>query len=425
MEMHQGISTSPRTALPAAVLAAGLAFGAQASPLSLQDAEAIALRADPSVMMVESNRQALEERAVAAGQLPDPMLKLGLAGLPTDTFNLGQEPMTQVLLGVVQKFPRGRTRSLQAEQLGQRSEGLDALSRDRRLQILKAVREQFLEVLKQVRLNEINEEAITAFTDLADITRDYYATGRVPQQDVLRASVELARVQDRATRISQQEDQARAALAAWIGEAAYREIEPVWPEEPQAPPEAEIISGLHDHPRILALQHNVLAAETGVELAREKFKPEFSVDLTYGGRGGRNPNVGNRADLLSMMVMMDVPLFTGKRQDRLLAASVAESSAAAYERDDVYRQMKSQVEMHAANLRRERQRIELFEKTLLPEASFNADATFEAYQAAVENLTTLMRARITEYELEFEYAQLQADLRKTQARLAYLAGEEQ
>ncbi len=186
----------------------------------------------------------------------------------------------------------------------------------------------------------------------------------------------------------------------------------------------EILSALPGHPRLQALQQNVDAAETGVELAREKFKPGFSVDLTYGGRGGRNPDGSSRPDLLSMMVMMDVPLFTGKRQDRLLAASVAESSAAAFQRDDVYRQMRSEVETQAAVLRRERERIELFERVLLPEAEFNADATFEAYQAAVEDLTTLMRARITEYELELDYARLQADMRKTLARLRYLAGEE-
>lgn len=424
MQRHHGLISNRRVGLLMAFAVACCTPEVHAISLSLGDAEHIALQNDPSLLMVEARREALEEQAVAAGQLPDPMLKMGVGGLPTDTFNLGQEAMTQVLLGVVQQFPRGRTRALRAEQFSKRSEGLGAMRRDTRLQILRSVREHYLEVLKQVRLAEINNEAITVFTDLADITHDYYATGRVQQQDVLRASVELARVQDRGTRISQQEDQARAALAAWIGEPAYRELDSAWPNTMPAWSATEILSALPGHPRLQALQQNVDAAETGVELAREKFKPGFSVDLTYGGRGGRNPDGSSRPDLLSMMVMMDVPLFTGKRQDRLLAASVAESSAAAFQRDDVYRQMRSEVETQAAVLRRERERIELFERVLLPEAEFNADATFEAYQAAVEDLTTLMRARITEYELELDYARLQADMRKTLARLRYLAGEE-
>ena len=45
-----------------------------------------------------------------------------------------------------------------------------------------------------------------AFADLSDITQDYYATGRVQQQDVLRTAVELARVKDRALRVAADED---------------------------------------------------------------------------------------------------------------------------------------------------------------------------------------------------------------------------
>ena len=58
--------------------------------------------------------------------------------------------------------------------------------------------------MKQVRLAVINKEAEAAFTDLEDITQEYYATGRVQQQDVLRAAVELAKVQERSVRISEE-----------------------------------------------------------------------------------------------------------------------------------------------------------------------------------------------------------------------------
>ena len=396
----------------------------QAKTLTLENTEALALQNDPSVRIVEQNQIALSEMAVAAGQLPDPFVKIGMGALPVDSFNLGQEAMTQVQLGVVQKFPRGQTRSLRSNQFGQRSMGLGALAQDQRLRVLRAVREEYLEVLKQVKLAAINNEAITVFKDLADITRDYYATGRVAQQDVLRASVELAKVRDRATLISQQEDRARARLSAWIGDAASWEIDAEWPEIGPVLSESELTKLLVQHPRISAQQQMVIAAETGVDLARERYKPEFSIDLTYGARGGVNPDGRNRPDLLSMMVMMDVPLFTANRQDRLVAASVAESSAATFGRDDIYRQMRSEIEMHSATLRRENERMDLYQNILLPEAAFNADATFEAYRAAVEDLTTLMRARITEFELQLEYVRLQADTRKTQSRLLYLDGEQ-
>jgi outer membrane protein TolC len=350
------------------------------------------------------------------------MLRTGVMSLPTDTWELGQEPMTQVQVGISQKFPRGRTRELRSEQMLEQSAALGETLGDQRLRILLSVREEYLEVLKQQKLADVNAEAIEAFSDLADITQDYYATGRVQQQDVLRAAVELARVEDRATRIAQEEDRARARLETWIGAAAWQDLEPGWPAFDVLSPAAtrDVVA---QHPRIAALQQRVAAADTAIELAEQRYKPEFGIDLTYGGRGGDNMDGSARSDLFSVMLMMDLPLFHKNRQDRYKAAAVSEASAAAFERDDLFRRMQSEVAMHASTLERQRQRLSLFEESLLPDAEFNAAAAFSAYQAALESLTTLMRARITEYELLLDYAALQAETLKTKARLMYFEGD--
>jgi outer membrane protein TolC len=120
----------------------------------------------------------------------------------------------------------------------------------------------------------------------------------VQQQDVLQAAVELAKVEDRATRIAQDEQQARARLAMWIGEAAYRDFEETWPILDSGASVDGIKENLLVHPRIQALQKSISAAETGVELARQKYRPEFALDVTYGGRGGTNPDGSSRTDLI-------------------------------------------------------------------------------------------------------------------------------
>ena len=394
----------------------------EAQSLSLANAEELAVRQDPSIQAVLSRRLALGELSVAAGQLPDPMLKFGVMSLPTDTFNLGQEPMTQVQIGVVQRIPRGDSRELRAEELNERAKALEESASDQELQVLLSVREGFLDVIEQRRLAKINRNAEAAFSDLEEITQDYYATGRVAQQDVLRASVELAKVQERALQIAEEEDRARARLAAWIGEAAWRPISDDWPILAEPATLQVALDSLASHPRLRALHQEVIAADTAVELAQQSYKPEFLLDLTYGGRGGQDPDGSARPDLLTFMVMMDVPLFTRNRQDRTVAASLAESSAAAFSRDDVYRRMRSELKMQASTLDRQLERLKLFEDSLLPEAEFNAEATFQAFQAALEDLTTLVRAQIIEFDLQLEYERLRAESYKTRARLLYLQG---
>ncbi len=410
----------------AVILLAGIsiATSASASGLSLEQAELMALSNDPGIHAIESNQLALDEMAVAARQLPDPMLKMGLMSVPTDSFSLSQEAMTQVQLGLVQVFPRGNSRSLRSEQISLRADGLDERVRDQELQIILAVREMFLEVEKQQHMAIINSEAMVVFSDLLDITQDYYATGRVHQQDVLQASVQLAKVEDRATRIRQADEQARAKLATWIGDTAFGAIQLGWPQLDNPPSVDALKANLKNHPRVQAAQKNVQVADTGVELARQNYKPQFSVDLTYGGRSGSNPNGSSRADLLSLMVVMDVPLFAKNRQDRVLSAQIAELSSSEFSLDDVHRQLRSELEFHSAMFERQKERLALYENKLLPEAANSSEASLDAYRSSITDLTSLLRAQITEFDLQLEYAGLQADALTSQARLLYLQGEQ-
>jgi len=411
--------------LAALVFIIGLATAqnVRAMGLDLAEAERLALANDPGIRSVESRSQALEEMSVASAQLPDPMLKVGVMSLPLDSFDFSQEPMTQAVLGVVQKFPRGDTRALKSSQMLQQAEMLDEAIEDQKLQIILAVRELYLEVIKQKQRAAINEEAIRIFTDFSDITRDYYATGRVNQQDVLQTVVELAKSEERARQIAEEEERARARLSAWLGEAAGMELAEEWPELQQPLDIAGIHEALKTHPRILALQKKVASAETGVELARQQYKPEFSVDLTYGGRTGSNMDGSSRADLFSVMLVMDLPLFHEKRQDRVTASMVAESSAAMFDRDDLYRRMKSEAELSAVTLEKQQQSIEFFTSNILPEARFSAESSFDAYQSSVGDLSSLLRAQITEIDLRLEFVRIQAEALKSQARLLYFQGE--
>jgi outer membrane protein TolC len=93
-----------------------------------------------------------------------------------------------------------------------------------------------------------------------------------------------------------------------------------------------------------------------------------------------------------------------------------------YARDDVLRRMRSEIDYHVATYRRQRERIEVFETTLLPDAEFSSEASMNAYRSSIADLTQLLRSRITEFDLQLEHARLEAEILKTQARLRYLEG---
>jgi len=75
--------------------------------LTLQRAIDLALKQDPWLQQSQYQQLAKENRSIAASALPDPRVSVGLISLPTDTFNLNQENMTQLQVGISQVFPRG------------------------------------------------------------------------------------------------------------------------------------------------------------------------------------------------------------------------------------------------------------------------------------------------------------------------------
>ena len=66
-----------------------------------------AIEYDPWLRQSAQIQQALLEESIAEGALPDPRLSLGAANLPVDTFDTGQEAMTQATVGISQRIPRG------------------------------------------------------------------------------------------------------------------------------------------------------------------------------------------------------------------------------------------------------------------------------------------------------------------------------
>jgi outer membrane protein TolC len=397
--------------------------GSVHAALELEGAIRIALENDPAIAASRASARAQSENAIAEGQLPDPRLRTGLANLPVDDFDISSEPMTQLQLGIEQAFPRGKTlhyRQVRAESLASVEEANAAATA---LETVRDVRRHFLELYYQIRAAAIVAETRELFAQLVDITQAQYGSGRVRQQDVLSASLELARLDDRATRIETAADENRATLAKWLDSAADLPLAEDFPELPALPLKAQIDAALLEHPALEAETGRVNAMKQGIRIAKEQYKPGWSAGVEYRKRFGDDPDGNPRSDMMAAMLSMDLPLFTGNRQDRRLAASIAETEAAELRRDDRLRELRRMLATDYADWQRLGERAALYEAKLLREATANADASLHAYQSGVTEFTTLMRARITELDVRLDELRIRVDRARAQANLLYLAGE--
>lgn len=391
--------------------------------LTLEKAERLALEADPAVIASQSRAEALQEQAVADGQLPDPKLGLGVYNLPLNDFSATREPTTQFRTKIQQAFPRGDTLRYQRRRTEWLSKAESAQSGLVMREIQRDVRQVFYELYYQQQAADIVARSRGLFQNLVEITRASFATGRVSQQDVLQAQLELSRLDDRATLIDGNIDEQQARLTRWLGDAAWQPIDPAFPSLPEAPSIAELRGSLQQHPVIRAANANVEANQQMIKAAREQYKPGWNVGLEYRKRFGDDPDGSSREDMMAAMVTVDLPFFTEKRQDKRLAASQQNAEAARQVREQKMRDLRRSLEADFAQWKRLGEQETLYQERLVAEASDSAAAALNAYQSGTNEFTTLMRARITELDVKLNDLRVRVDRAKTLARLLYLAPE--
>ena len=398
-----------------------ISFSAHAEQtLSIERAVQTALERDALINVYQSRGDAYREQSVAEDTLPDPKIKLGMMNLPTDTYALNQEPMTQVQLGIQQMFPRGNSLEIKSQRAITMSMAEYARTENQRRKITREVRETWLELFYWLNAEVVVNKNSSLFRNLVAVTKQQYAAGRQKQQDVIRSELELGMLDDRKLKINTRIEITRAKLAKYIGDDFYNvdlnKILPVFNVNQYDD------SWIEKHPMMNMEQAKVKINEKNVELAKQSYKPSWMVDLTYGKREDA-ANGTTRADFLSAMVVFDLPLFTGDKQDKKVAASKFRLNSALNSREERKRNLNRMWQANISKEKRLLQRTKKYKNLLVPKASENTNAALYSYQSGRGAFTALMRAQITELETQLRALRLQVDYKKTQALLLYFVGE--
>ena len=391
-------------------------------PLTIAEAEDLATAGEPGIAALLARSAAASETAVAAEQLPDPTLRIGLANFPIGGGSFSTEGMTQAQLGLRQAFPRSRVRELAGDAMRSQGDVFRHGAEARRRDVVYAVRRAWLEVYYTQQAWTLVNESRPFFDDLVTITRSMYGVGRKSQHDVLRAELELSRLEDRLIDIAGKRAEAQANLSRWLVENAYRPLSvslPAWSGPPAA---GALRSSIASHPLLLASEADVSARDAAVDKAEEEKRPGWAIDVGYGYRDGFLPNGEPRSDFVSVAVMVGLPLFGENRQDRRLAAALRERSAARDERAELQARLVSELEAEAVRYSELSRRLSLYEERILEQSRGRAQAALLAYQSDAGDFADVMRSYIDELNTRLDHIRLQVDRAQSHAALARLGG---
>lgn len=384
--------------------------------LDLDAAEQAALTAQPLLARQAAMVRAAEERAVAAAQLPDPQLQFGFSELPVNTgdrFRFDRDGDTDLMIGLMQEFPRAEKRRLRGEQ-----ERLGAATGRAELEALeRQVRRETALAYLDVWLPERSIELVRAM--IAEAERERAAaeiavrSGRTPQADLLAAEVELELLHDRTRQLAQQTAAARARLERWTGEPLGSQVTTAQAPDlplPTDPPELE------SHPEVAAQRRNVALAETGLRLAEQSYRPDWRLDVRYGWRPG--PGF---SEMLTVMVGVDLPLFRRNRQDREVAAARESLASVEAGEADLLRRLRAEAAAAYAAWTVAAERLDHYDAEILPKAQARAEAALAAYRADQTELAAVLSARRAVLDVHLMRLELEAEVLRWQADLRYLS----
>ena len=398
------------------------AIAGQRVPLTLAEAEDLALADEPGHAALLDRADAMQEQAVAAGALPDPMLRVGLANYPIDSGGFSTEGMTQAQLGIRQAFPRAREQG--TEQFLAKADVFSERAGARSRDVLTAVRKAWLELYYSEQAWTLVNESRPFFADLVTITQSLYSVGRKSQHDVLRAELELSRLDDRIIETQRVRAEARAGLSRWIGQDANRPVATTLPNWSALPVLEELRDGLGAHPSLAAADADIAATRAAVRIAEEKKKPGWALDLGYGYRDGFQPDGTPRSDFVSLAVTVDLPVFSENRQDRKLAAALCERSAAVRSREELRARLASELDAEYARWSDLTRRLALYDTRILEQSQGQADAALRAYQSDAGDFADVMRSYVDNLNTRLEYTRLQVERARSYAVLVNLGGIE-
>jgi len=385
-----------------------------------------ALERNPDLQSTQSTAEAKEQRILPAGSLPDPMLSLAYANLPVDDFSLDKEPMTSRNIGFTQAFPFPGKLSLKEE-----IARLEAVQADDRVKSLKnlvrfRVKKDFFLLLENREVTRLAEKNKALLGELLAVANSRYSVGKAPQQDLFKAQVEISRLENMLIALRKK----RVELLADLNTLRNRpvgtpvDLPPSYALLDIARSEEELLAIAKEaNPDLMREEDAVAQKETALALARKQILPDFQIGATYRFREDA-PSGAERPDFFTAQVMVSVPIWHGRKQDKEVEASIRDLSSVKSRYQERWNAVQYRIRDITADIEALRASLSLFDTGLLPQAKESVASSLSAYQVGEVEFASVLLGQIALYQQEIEREKTAQALGIRAAQLELVVGKE-
>jgi outer membrane protein TolC len=350
--------------------------------------------------------------------LAPPMLEAQIWQWPLNTINPWNTNMYMFM--VSQEIPGRGKRALRTAVAEKDATLADIDVAVRARQIIDEVKQSYADLFIARQAIDIHLASADLLRQFADVSQLKYTTGRISQQDVLKAVLELSRLHDDLIKFQQQADLARVRLNVLLNRAPDAPIGPL-----AAGSETILNATLQDLQRLAAEQQpelrlaqvQVEQAEAQLAVTKSDYKPDFSVtggyllmpnqtDAWLGKIGVTWPRAPwSRGRIDARVAEADAAIETAKARQRSMEAMVRLAVQQAY------------VRVKAAE-----QRAALLRTTILPQSRQTLDVSRVGYQTDRVEFLALLDSERTLLDAQLEYFRAISDQQQALADLERALG---
>lgn len=408
------------------VLATSATATESPNPISIEIAVTIALAENPGLAAMKARVEALSTMPSQQGALPDPRVSLNLLNIPSDSFDFTQEAMTQLQIGFSQNLPFPGKLALRAVVAEHETTAARWAVDEMRLTLVRDVKTVWWNLYFTDRALEIVERNVELLRQFVDVAQIKYKVGKGLQQDVLLAQLELSKLHDQAIELRGVRRNQSVRLNTLLNQPTNNPV--------QLPKQvSETFAEIGDETHLLALavetrpilaarQSDIDAARARLGLAKKDYSPDFLLGAAYGYRGGENLDGSDRADLLSITLSMNLPLYSGGKQDKAVDQRNSQVLQNQYQLDDARATVTAEVSQALADYQRSHEQVSLLKQGIIPQAGQTVASMLAGYQVNKVDFLNLLRAQVTLFNYETRYWKAFSQANQARARLFAAVG---
>jgi outer membrane protein, heavy metal efflux system len=379
------------------------------------------LKANPELQAARKRYEAALTRPSQESALPDPRITMGWVsnGWPYPGARLGSAATSNIGIQIAQEIPYPGKRAIKEGIAKKEADSEAQAVRAAELRLVAQLKERYYDLLyiyEAVDLIHRNQELLQQMAKVAEVR---YSAGKAMQQDIIKAGIEVAILDNRLIVLEQKKLSSNAEINALLNRSPDADLsrpETVSALPPLEPFEYLRARALAASPLLQRQRAVIDGRQLNVQSARKDYYPDFDVMSGYYNQGAMKP-------MWEFKVQMNIPLYFGKKQ----RYGLEEAGATLGEAQRTYRSEQQWL------LFRLRDRyvaatsalklMDLYSRQVVPQSELALQSSLAGYEGGDVDFLTVLSNFTTIRDYQMNYYEQRAEYLKALSGLEELTGK--